>query len=35
MEGGGCQETIDDISRRYRFPYEIKIIDIGSMVGAG
>ncbi|GBN11930.1 hypothetical protein AVEN_98219-1 [Araneus ventricosus] len=35
MEGGGWQETIDDISERHKCPYEMKIIDIGPVVGTG
>ncbi|GBM70213.1 hypothetical protein AVEN_60139-1 [Araneus ventricosus] len=35
MEGGGGQATIDDISRRYKHPYEIKVVEIGLMVVAG
>ncbi|GBN16474.1 hypothetical protein AVEN_12149-1 [Araneus ventricosus] len=35
MEGGVGQATLDDISRRHKLSYEIKMIEIGLLVGAG
>ncbi|GBL92504.1 hypothetical protein AVEN_165121-1 [Araneus ventricosus] len=33
--GSGGQTTLDDISRCHELPYEIKIVDIGLVFGAG
>ncbi|GBN40309.1 hypothetical protein AVEN_58680-1 [Araneus ventricosus] len=35
MEGAGGQVTIDNISRGHKLPYEIKIVEISVVVGAG
>ncbi|GBN99564.1 hypothetical protein AVEN_263104-1 [Araneus ventricosus] len=35
MGAGGGQTTLDDISRRHKLSYEIKIVEIDLVVGAG
>ncbi|GBM88842.1 hypothetical protein AVEN_178438-1 [Araneus ventricosus] len=35
MEGDRWQATVDDISRCHKLSYEIKIVEIGPVVGAG
>ncbi|GBM36794.1 hypothetical protein AVEN_112750-1 [Araneus ventricosus] len=34
MKVGGCQVTIDDIYRCHKLKYEIKVVEIGSVVRA-
>ncbi|GBN63438.1 hypothetical protein AVEN_20317-1 [Araneus ventricosus] len=35
MEGVGLQATTDEMSRGYNLPYEIKLVEISPVVGAG